>query len=141
MDRLDACRQRIRNAGLRATLPRVAVLEHLTRVGTALSHAEVSQGLGAGSIDRATVYRNLIDLSEKGLLRRIDLGDHVWRFVVTGNPAHASTSHPHFICNSCGSVACLPESAVTVHTTRRTPRALRQAGLDIQIRGLCDDCR
>jgi Fur family ferric uptake transcriptional regulator len=142
MDRLEVYRQKLRDAGLRATLPRVSVLGHLTEAGTALSHAEVAEGLGSESIDRATVYRNLIDLSEAGLLRRIDLGDHVWRFAVAAdNPVHTSTAHPHFICSSCGSVACLPESAVKVRSNRRTPRALRQQGLDIQIRGLCDVCR
>ena len=39
-----------------------------------------SAGRRSQAWDPATIYRNLTDLSEAGLARRTDVGDHVWRF-------------------------------------------------------------
>jgi Fur family transcriptional regulator, ferric uptake regulator len=85
-----AVQQRIREAGLRATAPRVAVLGVLDGARGPLTHGQVHRRLAAQGLDRATVYRNLRDLSEAGLLLRTDLGDHVWRYVVS--PADGTSS-------------------------------------------------
>jgi Fur family ferric uptake transcriptional regulator len=135
-------RETLRRVGLRATVPRLAVLKLLKQAEGPLSHAQVAELASREGLDRATVYRNLIDLTDAGLVSRMDFGDHTWRFAVSGKgPAHPDEAHPHFICSSCGSVSCLPEDAVAVKASRHTPRALRQRRLQIQIRGLCDSCR
>lgn len=132
--------EQLRAAGLRATLPRVAVLRYLHDADSPASHAEVAEALGKEGFDRATVYRNLIDLTEVGLVRRSDMGDHVWRFERVGEKSHAEGEHPHFICGGCGAIACLPEDAVEVRAVRGAPRALRRKGVTVQLRGLCDSC-
>lgn len=130
---------RLRAAGLRATGARLAVLASLEDGKGAVTHAEVADRLADDGLDRATVYRNLIDLTEAGLLRRSDLGDHVWRFELIGAAgAHADELHPHFICSECGTVACMPEMELVA--PRSAQRALRRPGTQIQIRGLCDVC-
>src|SRR5690348_15992405 len=99
--------EKLRELGLRATLSRVAVLQQLIAARAPLTHGEVAEQLAASGFDRATVYRNLIDLSEVGLVRRSDMGDHVWRFeLVTEDAQHAESEHPHFICQGCGAVEC-----------------------------------
>ena len=134
-------RQTLRDAGLRATLPRLAVLGELVGARAALSHGEVAERLEA-EFDRATVYRNLMDLTTAELVRRTDHGDHVWRFEWIGREAHEGDAHPHFICGSCGTVTCLPEDAVSLHTLPGAPRALRRKrGVAVQLRGLCDACQ
>jgi len=45
-----------------------------------MSHADVAGELASHGLDRATVYRNLMDLADAGLVSRADHGDHVWRF-------------------------------------------------------------
>jgi Fur family transcriptional regulator, ferric uptake regulator len=130
----------LRSAGLRATVPRLAVLEELVAALGSMTHAEVARKL-AGTLDRATVYRNLVDLTSAGLLRRSDVGDHVWRFEWIGGTSHAERAHPHFICGSCGTVTCLPEDAVSVKARPGAPRALkRRAAVMVQLRGTCDAC-
>jgi len=132
----DELRDALRTRGLRVTPSRLAVLE-LVRGGDApLSHGDVAGRLAAQTWDRATIYRNLIDLAEVGLLRRTDVGDHVWRFEAVG-PDH-DAAHPHFVCTECGSVECLPDLEFT--TRRKAPRALRQRQIEIHVRGLCDAC-
>jgi len=135
-------RSRLRAAGLRATTPRVAVLRRLTEAAAPLAHGEVADSLAPLGFDRATVYRNLIDLTEAGFARRGDLGDHVWRFeLARGAGDHTPAAHPHFVCSECGTVACLPEAAVAVRPSRGAPRALRRrSAVEIQVRGVCDGC-
>ena len=44
-------------------------------------------------------------------------------------------THPHFVCNDCGDVACLPESAVALRG-----EATRNQVAEIQLRGRCAAC-
>jgi Fur family transcriptional regulator, ferric uptake regulator len=130
----------LRTAGLRATLPRVAVLQHLRGADSPLTHGEVADALADRGFDRATIYRNLIDLTEAGFISRTDLGDHVWRFELKHGDEAQGELHPHFICNDCGSVECLPDEAVMLRAVRGAPRALKKKGVQVQVRGICNDC-
>lgn len=127
----------LRAAGLRRTRPRLAVLAVLDRARAPLSHAEVAEVLASEGLDRATVYRNLLALSEAGLARRSDLGDHVWRFERVGGPAATPHAHPHHVCTGCGSVACLEELSVRF---AGRGAALARRGVEIQLRGPCAAC-
>jgi Fur family transcriptional regulator, ferric uptake regulator len=131
----------LRGAGLRRTGPRVAVLEQLEAAKAPLSHGDIAGALAARGFDRATVYRNLMDLVRAALVTRTDLGDHVWRFARTHTQgaAHASV-HPHFVCTDCGEVSCLPGDAVKVTGGRGVPRAVRRRKIEVQVKGLCDAC-
>ena len=137
-DDLETLRTAVRNAGLRATPSRVAVLRLLRAAGSPVSHSEVVAELASQAWDPATIYRNLTDLSDVGLARRTDVGDHVWRYeAITGD--HQASAHPHFVCTECGSVECLPELEYVV-TRARTPRAVRLKRVEVQLRGPCDAC-
>ncbi|MDD9942269.1 MAG: Fur family transcriptional regulator [Myxococcales bacterium] len=137
----EAVRELLREHGLRATFARVAVLQCLWDAQGPRSHPEVHEAVAWAGVDRATVYRNLLDLTEVGLLRRSDLGDHVWRFEpVDATHADGQGQHPHFLCTHCGTVTCLPGGAIRLRPSRGAPRALRRKDLEIQLRGLCDAC-
>ena len=135
---LDKLKSTLRGAGLRSTAPRVAVLKRLMGATTPVSHGELADRLADQGIDRATVYRNLTDLTEAGILRRTDLGDHVWRFEL--KRGEDTIKHPHFTCTDCGTVACLPEVTLSVRQGKDVPRALSKQHVEIQLRGKCDDC-
>jgi Fur family ferric uptake transcriptional regulator len=139
-DRVDELRTRIRASGLRVTAPRVAVLQRVLASHAPCSHAELAEALAPDGWDRATVFRNLTDLAEAGLLHRVDVGDHVWRFEACDEPhPHSGGEHPHFVCDDCGDVQCLPNAEVRV-TTSSGPRALKTKAVEIQIKGRCDRC-
>lgn len=130
----------LRGAGLRATTARVAAIEALVASGSPLSHAEVVEAVGDRGIDRATLYRNLVDLVSTGLVRRSDHGDHVWRFEWVGESSpHDVAEHAHFVCSQCGDVSCLPVGAVAVNAVRGAPRSFRDR-VEVQVRGVCDTC-
>lgn len=108
----------VRGAGLRCTIARLAVLEHLLAATGPQTHAEVSDAIDHRGFDRATIYRNLTELTEARLVTRVDLGDHVWRFEAKrhgGGDGHShGGDHPHFICTSCGEVSCLDDVSVAI---------------------------
>ncbi len=137
---VDALRKQIRDAGLRGTGSRIAVLRLLHEARAPMTHNEVSDKLAASGYDHATIYRNLTDLSRVGLLVRTDLGDHTWRFELRQGSGDHKSQHPHFICIDCGDVNCLPDKAVSVRGARGAPRALRRRGVVIQLQGRCDSC-
>lgn len=128
----------LRDAGLRATTARVLVLRFLHEASGPVSHADVCTALP--EYDRATLYRNLMDLTGAGLVERSDLGDHVWRFELASHDAHDATAHAHFVCQECGDVSCLPDDVVAVKKQRGMPRALKRNEVEIVVRGLCDTC-
>lgn len=126
---------RLRAAGLRRTGARVAVLERLARADAPLSHGEVADALRPHDCDRATVYRNLMDLVEAGIVARTDMGDHVWRFSLVGEDGTVhGKQHPHLVCNDCGNVVCLPDVKVKIAAKRP------MNDLEVQLRGLCESC-
>ena len=129
----------LRGAGLRSTRPRLKVLEKLARSTTPVSHGELALELGLKGMDRTTVYRNLTDLTDAGLVRRSDLGDHVWRFELNSG-SERPIVHPHFTCTDCGAVECLPALKVQVPRGLRAPRSVGKREVEVQLRGLCDDC-
>ncbi len=132
-------RLQLQRAGLRATAPRLAVLALLQAAGRPLSHLDVTTALAGRGFDRATLYRNLMDLTRVGLARRTEFGDRVWRFQ-TLDAAHVADVHPHFVCTTCGEVQCLPSQAVAVSARAKGPRALRRGDVEVQLRGVCDRC-
>ena len=136
---VEELRSAVRGRGLRATPSRLAVLEVLRGSDAPMSHGEVADRLASQSWDRATIYRNLIDLADAGLVRRTDVGDHVWRFEARVPGDDHETSHPHFVCVECGSVECLPEAELAVRRTK-APRAIKQRQVEVHVRGVCDAC-
>jgi Fur family ferric uptake transcriptional regulator len=138
---LEQIRERLRQHGLRATPARVTVLRKFMALSAPLTHADLVEGLDGQGWDRATLYRNLADLTEAGLLKRVDMGDRLWRYeMLSEQENHPAEIHPHFLCTQCGEVSCLPEGAIRVHVDARLPRALQEGAVELQVRGRCDRC-
>lgn len=141
MPSLDEIRERLRQNGLRATPARIAVLRQFMALSLPMTHSDLVDALDGQGWDRATLYRNLTDLTEARLLKRVDMGDRLWRYeLLTEEENHPADFHPHFLCTTCGEVSCLPEGAILVHVDTRLPRALQSGAVELQVRGKCDRC-
>ena len=114
---------------------RLAILRELARQRMPTSHPELTERLAGPGLDRATIYRNLLSLTEAGLLVRTRLGDNVWRFQLPNTESTEHNAHPHFVCNHCGEVECLPKSAVVLGA-----EAVRNEVAEIVLRGRCAAC-
>ena len=66
--------------------------------------------LPEGAFDQATIYRVLSNLTDAGILVRMDLGDHIWRFEFADPSRGLREDHAHFVCNTCDGVSCLPDA-------------------------------
>jgi Fur family transcriptional regulator, ferric uptake regulator len=128
-------RRALREAGLRVTEQRLRVYEALQKAARPMSHPEMVALLPQDGMDRTTVYRILMDLTERGLAHRRDLGDHVWRFDLrTMDQRRHEQNHPHFSCTECGALECLPIDAVTLSPT------LARSAAEVHVRGRCARC-
>ena len=137
---LDAHRNKIRAAGLRCTPARLSVLEHLSAAARPLTHAEVADQLATKGFDRATIYRNLVELAEVGLAARIELGDHVWRFEIKRAGHEQPSEHPHFVCVDCGEVSCLPSESVRFTPPLAGKSSLLGQVTEVLLKGHCGQC-
>ena len=131
-------RKTIQSAGLRATPARVATLKVLAEAKTPLTHAEVSEAIQQLEVDKATVFRNLNDMVAVQLVRRSELGDHVWRFELIRESDQEHGAHPHFVCVDCGTVSC----AEDIELSQKSKSASQLIGqvTEILLRGHCNDC-
>lgn len=139
LDEVAKIRALVSGAGLRMTGARMAVMRWLREAKKPATHADVAEDLVPLGFDKATVYRNLTDLAEAGLVSRTELGDHVWRFEIR-DPAHEGGElHPHFVCVDCGSVSCVHDDKIL----KDTRKALNKVGqvMEILLRGHCSACQ
>ena len=93
--------QMLREAELRVTRPRVAVLNAVF----AHPHADTDSILGAvradlGDVSHQAVYDVLRVLTDSGLLRRIQPAGSVARY-----ESRVADNHHHVVCRSCGVIA------------------------------------
>jgi len=121
--------------GLRNTEQRRLVLTQMMGLQQPISHPELTEQMRDANLDRATVYRTLLSLTEAGILVRVQLGDNVWRYELPKAHAAGSELHAHLVCNDCGDIECLPADAVKVSGSNMKARVA-----EIQLRGQCADC-
>ncbi len=134
---IEAAREILRAAGLRSTPARIAVLIALQKGNKPQTHAELSERLVPLGFDKATVFRNLTDLTDVELVSRTELGDHVWRFEIR-DPNHDRSSHPHFVCVDCGTVSCMEGMSLPDDKQRKSLNISRIS--EILVKGHCLVC-
>lgn len=131
-------RDRLREAGLRATSPRLAVLDALARVGPhADAEAVASEARGQAPISTQAVYDGLAVLTRVGLVRRIEPAGHPARYELrTGD------NHHHLVCRRCGrteDVDCVVGAAPCLSASKAHGFAIDEA--EVTFWGLCPECR
>jgi len=97
---IDDLSQMLRDAGLRVTRQRLAVLEALVE----LAHADTDSVIHAvrrelPEVSHQAVYDSLRTLTSAGLARRIQPTGSVARY-----EARVGDNHHHLVCRSCGSI-------------------------------------
>lgn len=123
---------------LRATAPRLAVIRVLNSTDKPLSHSEVLNALGEIDWDPATIFRNLIKLRDAGIALVISRIDGIDRYILKTEEGDMH-QHPHFSCNDCGELTCLPGD-VTAPTGLEGPWVQAVQKALVQFRGQCPNC-
>lgn len=128
---------RIREAGLRVTKPRLAVLDALERT----PHATADEVLAAvrevlPGITVQSIYVVLHSLTDAGLLRQLDLAQSPARY-----ETRVADNHHHAVCTVCGrieDVACAVGQPPCLAPTETRGMTIHVA--DVVYQGVCADC-
>lgn len=128
----------LRQAGLRVTAPRVAVLSEL-RAGQHLTADQVALGVRArvGAISTQAVYDVLGALTRAGLLRRIEPAGSPTRY-----ETRVGDNHHHVVCRSCGAISdvdCIVGEAPCLDPSDAGGFVVDQA--EITFWGICPACQ
>ena len=111
---------------------RVKILKELLGTDIALSERELQMRL-EGICDRATIYRTLKALSQKGVIHKIATEGTVAKFVIKKTPE----DHIHFKCTDCGKVRCMTG---VVPGNIELPKGFIKKESNYLIIGICDVC-
>lgn len=130
----------LREAGLRGTAARVAVMQCLAAKGSPLSHAEVADSLTAFGFDQSTIFRALQELSEADIVSRLDLGDQIRRFELRNQAGSDQLEHPHFMCVDCGKLSCLDDFTFSLAPSRGPRREQLGEITEVLLKGHCGAC-
>jgi len=130
-----AIKQSLEDNGLRCTPQRYAVMAFLMEHNEHPTATEIFEGVNR--VDprstRATIYNNLRDLVDAGLVREVAVEGRAARFDVKG------MRHHHFICDSCGKVEDMAWFDLPKPPSRSLgKRILREC--ELIFRGLCTQC-
>jgi len=128
-------------AGHRKGGARNAIIDLLAEQTCALSAIEIEDRLRAAkrAVARASIYRILDLLQDRGLVARLELGDAVTRYELI-DPAGAH--HHHLLCDSCGRLVPFDDGDLE----RSIDRLSRRLGFDtheheVVLRGDCAACQ
>jgi Fe2+ or Zn2+ uptake regulation protein len=131
----EAIKRFLGATGLRCTPQRYAVMAFLmerNRHPTAVEIFEAVNRVHPRS-SRATIYNNLRDLVDAGLVREVAIEGRAARFDVKG------MRHHHFICDRCGNVEDMEWYGVPAPAPGSLgKRVLREC--ELIFRGLCTKC-
>lgn len=127
----------LRNASLRVTQPRIAVLTAVY----AHPHADTDSLIGAvredlAGVSHQAVYDVLRALTVAGLVRRIEPPGSVARY-----ESRVGDNHHHVVCRSCGAIAdvdCAVGETPCLTASEDHGFAIDEA--EVVYRGLCPDC-
>lgn len=131
----ESIRQQLDTNGVKFTPQRYSVMAFLMENPSHPTAADIFEAVNRVDprSSRATVYRNLRDLVDAGLVREVAVEGRSARFDLTG------IAHHHFICDRCGEVENIrwfdvprpPSSALG-------KRKIREC--ELILRGLCVNC-
>ena len=120
----------------RKTSQRNAIQEVFRKTDRPLGIEEILEAgrLAVGSLNQATVYRNLKLLVEKGWLKKIHTPELGTLYEIAGKE-----HHHHFQCRSCDRLFEIPGCAFNERSP--TPPGFLTEGHEVFLFGLCAGCR
>lgn len=130
--------ERLRRVGLKATGPRMVLLEALEQDRSHPTAEQLYETLRPqhSSLSISTVYQTLAAFLRTGLCRRVSAaGD---RLRVDGTPQ----DHDHAVCRGCGTIFDIDRQLLPLPTPPdHLPHGLTVTGLRVEYEVICAACR
>ena len=124
--------------GLKLTPQRMVIFRILTEANQHITVDEVYKKAIEvyPMLSLATVYRNMEQMTEAGLLKHLDLGRPSVRYDTN------LEEHHHFVCTKCGKVAdvYLKNIEYKVDDKRSGLGKAKISTLDLHLHGVCGEC-
>lgn len=126
----------LRTHNLKNTSCRKFILSELLDSKTAMTEQEIKTSF-PDLFDRVTFYRTLKTLEEVGAIHRIVLQDNTTKYALSRKSFHDHDIHPHFHCEKCDEVFCLPTK---IQLYIDLPNGFVQNHVSMVIDGVCAAC-
>lgn len=132
----------LKNAGLRLTDTRKAVLSLFIDADKALSHSDLEEKLL--DCDKVTLYRTLSSFLEKDIIHKIVNPDGVAFFALCKHHEHSEKSHTHlhnhghFVCKICKETRCIDDFEVEIPAYLHLTHQIDE--VSIVLHGICANC-
>ena len=95
--------------------------------------------------DTVTVYRTLNTFTEKKVVHRVQGEDRAWRYAISTADAgkHTPHGHPHFVCDTCGTMECLEDSQVPTNLVKalKVSPDYEVQYPEVVLHGVCPRCQ
>ena len=134
---LDEARTRIRNAGMRITKPRVAIIESLLKYAGPISIERIHQDVGTNVCDLVTVYRCLSAFETLDMVRRSYLHNGTCLYELT----LGAQRNYHIVCKACGTTERVDYFPAEGMERMLQDRGYAQVSHVIEFFGVCPSCQ
>lgn len=128
---------RIRQAQMRITKPRIAIIETLQKCSGPVTIERIHQEIGEKICDLVTVYRCLTAFEEIGLVRRSYQHTGTCLYELTIN----TPRHYHIVCKSCSKTERVEYISVEGMEQMLTERGYTQLSHVLEFFGVCPACQ
>jgi Fur family peroxide stress response transcriptional regulator len=128
----------LKEKGLKLTPQRMVIFRILSESNQHVTVDQVYQKASAEypMLSPATVYRNMEQMVDAGLLTRLDLGGSSMRYDTN------LEEHHHFVCTECGKVSdvYLEDIQYKMDANRSHLEKAKINSLDLHLQGICEEC-
>ncbi len=132
------CKEELKQAALKITPARLAVLEALEEASQPLDVLTIAKYLSKKGInaDLATIFRVINTFTDKGLAVPIQLQEGKLRY------EHSQKAdHHHFICENCGYIEDISDCNVSTVEQSISQKGLLVKRHSLEFFGLCRNCQ
>ena len=132
---------RLRSAGQRYTSGRRRLMDILAGAGRPMSIPDILTD--ATDLKQSSVYRNLVDLEQAGVVRRVSTEEEFGRYELAED---LIGHHHHLVCSNCGTIRDVDVPPDVEGTLGRAlDRIAKRAGFArvshrLDLVGLCAEC-
>ncbi len=128
--------ENLKTHDLKVTPQRTAILEEIEAAG----HIDVDKlyeilRMSFPSISLATVYKNVSQMYELGLLEVIKVPDHKLQYEISKKP------HIHLACNTCGAVIDMDKCINELMLSAESESGYELNHSTVVLDGVCPECQ
>jgi len=133
------CKEELNAVNLRATPARIALMRLLETVDKPIDVQSMIQHLDENDVktNPATVFRIVNMLTEKGLLKPIQLNEGKYRYELS-----SKADHHHLVCETCGNIEDISDCNIDVlEKDIESKKKFKVTSHSLEFFGICSNCQ